>query len=355
MKKKIYKDTVLYLLLIFPIIIIAKYYQFNMLNSNAFGIITRLIRWLHTEIIPSDPSYAFPLQFYRNLKFLPFQTALEWGIFWSLVMNFIFFIIFLRKEKKYTIEEYIFIYASMFILDVFVFNINKDLVQCLIFLIVYFIARKKISKNKKILLSSLTLIIESICFRPYYIFGAATIVISYFVLNKFIDTRKSNNIIKVLFLILILMFTMIYVTQYIKPDSYIELLERRDTLDEDIEAITVIIDWLPGDGYFNYCINYIINLFRICFPVELLKIGAKYIPFFIYQIYLTINMIKTLNNVNKKNIVNISIVLGYWLMLFASESDFGTLVRHQAILLPFYLEIIRNNLMLKKGVKTKYE
>ena len=144
MKKKIYKDTILYLLFIFPIIIIAKYYQFNMLNSNAFGIITRLIKWLHTEIIPSDPAYAFPLQFYRTLKFLPFQTALEWGIFWSIVMNIIFFIIFLNEEEKYTIEEYIFICASMFILDVFVFNINKDLVQCLIFLIVYFIVRSKI-------------------------------------------------------------------------------------------------------------------------------------------------------------------------------------------------------------------
>lgn len=347
MKKKLYKDTVLCLLIIFPIIILAKYYQFNMLNDNAFGIINRLINWLHTDIIPTDSSYAFPLQFYRLISFLPFKTALEWGIFWSIIMNITFFLIFLRTSSKYSLEEYIFIYSSMFILDVFVFNINKDLVQCLIFLIVFFIINTKLSNIKKIFLSVLILFIESLCFRPYYIFGSLTIIITYFVLDKF-NIKGKNKIIKSLSLIILLVFIMIYLSQFIKPTAYTGLIGRRDTLAEDIEAITVITDWIPGNGYFNYCINYVINLFRMAFPFELLKIGLKYIPFFIYQIYLTFNIIKSLRNINSKNIVNISVIIGYWLMLFASESDFGTLVRHQAILLPFYLGMIRDNINIKK-------
>ena len=49
---------------------------------------------------------------------------------------------------------------------------------------------------------------------------------------------------------------MIYLSKYIKPDAYLELIERRDTLAEDIEAVTVITNLLPGEGYIYYCINY---------------------------------------------------------------------------------------------------
>ncbi len=65
-RKPIYRVTFVMLLMIFPIIILGKFYQFNMLNEYAFGIINRILDWLPTDVIPTDNSYAFPLKFYRN-------------------------------------------------------------------------------------------------------------------------------------------------------------------------------------------------------------------------------------------------------------------------------------------------
>lgn len=348
--KPINRVTFIMLLLIFPIIIFGELYQFNILSSNAFGIINRIINWLPTDIIPIDNSYSFPLRFYRLLRFLPFKTPLEWAIFWSIIMNVIFFIIFLKKYKTYTIQEYIFIYASMFILDVFVFNINKDLVQSLILLIIFIITNLKIPDWLKILLAALILVIESIFFRSYYVLGAATTLIVYFILLNFTkyNNKKKNSIVFSSILILICLFSIIFIAQYIAPEAYNQLIGRRDTVVEDLDANTVISDWLPGNGYLNYCINYTINMFRMSFPIELLIKGIKYIPFVIYQIYLTVNIIKGIKNINKKHLSNLSFIIGYWLMMFASESDFGTLVRHQATLLPFYLDMIKDNIYNKE-------
>lgn len=344
------KNTFFGLLLIFPLIIVAEFYQFNILSGYAFGIINRMIGWLHSAFVPLDNSYAFPLFFHRLLKFLPFDTAFEWGIFWAIIMNVIFFIILLRKYKTYTLTEYIFIYASMFILDVFVFNINKDIVQCLIILILYEIALINIKNIYKLFMICVILFLESLFFRSYYILGALTTIIVYIVFNKTI-TNDKKSWLKASILILLLLFLCIYITQFIDSEAYNQLLGRRDTLEEDLDANTIISDMIPGDGYFNYCLNYLINLFRMLFPVELLFKGIKYIPFFVYQIFLTINILKNIKSLNKHNILNLSFVVGYWLMLFASESDFGTLVRHQAILLPFYLDIIRNNINNRKKLK----
>ena len=344
------KNTFFGLLLIFPLIIIAELYQFNVLNGYAFGIINRMIGWLHSTFIPVDNSYAFPLMFHRLLNFLPFDSAFEWGIFWALIMNVIFFIILLKKYRTYTLTEYIFIYASMFILDVFVFNINKDIVQCLIILILYEITLIKIKNIYKVLAVCIILFLESMFFRSYYIFAALTIIIVYFIFNRKLSKDKKSWL-KATVLILLLLFLAIFFAQFIDNEAYNQLLERRDTLAEDLDANTIISDMMPGDGYFNYCLNYIINLFRMLFPIELLFKGIKYIPFFIYQTFLSINILKGIKSLNKTNILNLSFVVGYWLMLFASESDFGTLVRHQAILLPFYLDIIRNNINNRKKLK----
>lgn len=346
-RKPIYIVTFIMLLLMFPIIIFGKYYQFNMLNGYAFGIINRIINWLPTDIIPPDNSYAFPLTFYRLFRFLPFETAFEWAIFWSIIMNIIFFIILLNKYKLYTFGEYIFIYASMFILDVFVFNINKDLVQCLVLLLVFFALNVKCSNILKIIFIIIILGIESIYFRSYYILGAATTIIVFFVLSL-LGKKKKTSVLLSLFIIISMLFTMIYISQYIVPSSYDELISRRDTLAEDLDANTVIVDWIPGDSYSNYCINYTINMIRMSFPIELLLKGIKYIPFVIYQIYLAISIIKGIRHINKKHLANLSFIIGYWLMMFASESDFGTLVRHQAILLPFYIDMIKDNIKYKE-------
>ena len=318
--KTIKKNDLFMLLLIFPLIILAKWYQFNVLNGYAFGIINRIIEWLPTNIIPVDLSYAFPLRIYRLIRFLPLNTALEWAIFWAIVMNVIFFVLLISFKQQYKLEEYIFIYVSMFILDVFVFNINKDLIQCLIVLLIFFIIKKNGNSKVSLFLITIILFLESIFFRTYYILAVATILIVYYVLSSYLN-RKPNKrkTIFAIIIVLLLLFSFIFISQYFNAETYNQLIGRRDTVEEDLDAVTVIADWIPGDGFFN--------------------------------IYLTINILKNIKKLNEQNMLNITFIVGYWLMLFASESDFGTLVRHQAILLPFYLKMIDENIRIKEVKK----
>lgn len=327
--------------------ILAKVYQYTMMKAYSFGIMTRLLNWLYTDIIPIDNSYAFPLKIYRYIRFLGFSTNLEWSIFWTIIMNFIFLVLVINHKDKYSTEEFIFIFASMFILDVFVFNMNKDLIQCLVLLIVYAIMKNKKLKNPvKVCMVALLFIWESICFRPYYILIGGLLVLNYFTLGKIISSRSKITKKKVIFSIiitLIIMFAGIFVMQFVVPDSYNQLVHRRDNLENDIDANTVILDWIKGDNFITYCLNYCINFVRICIPIELVFKGKFYIIFVVYQLYLTWNLIKGIKNIDKKTLCYKAFILAYWMTLVASESDFGTLVRHQSILFMCYLMLVKDN------------
>lgn len=340
--------------LIFAFIIlavIAKIYQYTMMKAYSFGIMNRILGWLYMDNIPGDSSYAFPVKVYRYIRFLGFKTNLEWSIFFAIIMNIVIFSLLIKFKDKYSKQETIFIYASMFILDVFVFNLNKDLVQGIMILIMYgVIKNQKLSNIAKLVIVSSILVYESINFRPYYILIVGLLLLNYFVFYRFTKTEKAITKKKVFVTIvamLLLMFIGISLTKYIQPDSYEQLIHRRDNIERDIDANTIIVDWVKGDSYIVYCINYVINFVRICFPIELILKGKFYIIFVIYQIYLTINLIKGIKGINKDSICYKSFILAYWMTMVASESDFGTLVRHQSILIMFYMMLINDNLKLR--------
>lgn len=351
--KKINAKTFYNLIFAFLILaILAKIYQYTMMKAYSFGIMNRILKYIYSGTISPDPSYAFPVKLYRYIKFLGFQTNLEWSIFFAAIMNIVFFILLIKFKDKYSKQETIFIYASMFILDVFVFNLNKDLIQAIMVLIMYGVIRNnKLNNIAKLIIVFFILFFESVNFRPYYILIAGLLILNYFVFNRFTKTEKAITKKKVaitVVIMLLLMFTGIFLTKYVQPDSYEQLVHRRDNIERDIDANTIITDWIKGDNYIIYCINYIINFARICFPIELIFKGKFYIIFVIYQIYLTINMIKGIKKINKESICYKSFILAYWMTMVASESDFGTLVRHQSILIMFYMMLINDNLKLKE-------
>ena len=340
--------------------ILAKIYQYTFMKAYSFGIMSKILGWLNTTYIPKDNSYAFPLKIYRHINFFGFSTNLEWSIFWCVLMNVVFLILLLKYRSQYCRKELIFIYASMFILDVFVFNMNKDLIQLIIVLIIYGIINcSKLKNSIKIIMVSRILLYESIVFRPYYILIAGLMILCYFVLKKMLakekNDGKNNKVILIIVILMISMFVGIFCTKFIFPDSYNQLIHRRDNLENDIDANTLITNWITGDSFEIYCLNYCINFIRICFPIELLLKGPFYIFFVIYQLFLTRNILIGIKHMDKRILCCMSFVLAYWLTLVASESDFGTLVRHQSILFMFYMMIVRNNINIKVGRKLKNE
>lgn len=343
MQKKIYKNTFYLLLLIFPVAFFAKIYEYNFMDDNAFVIIRYILNGVYNNILTGDKSFDFPILIFSFFKFLPIgNNIINWGIFNAIIMNIVCFIILLRNEK-YTIVEYIFLYFTIFILNFTVFDINKDIVQFIVVLFIYMIfSLKKLNNKLKVIFCFTILLLESLVFREYYILTAGLFILIYIMLLGLIkQSNKQSTIAKIIFIFLFF-FLAVYIMKYISYESYNQLINRRASL-EYIEANTLIKNLIPGTSYGTFCINYIINLFRCMFPIELIGMGIKYIIFAIYQFYISANIIKSIKKINHLNLLWVAFILAYSMTLAASESDFGTFVRHQSVLIFFYAFLFRKN------------
>jgi len=83
--------------------------------------------------------------------------------------------------------------------------------------------------------------------------------------------------------------------------------------------------------------NYFINLVRVLFPIELIFKGVKYIPFILYQIYITISLIKKVSKIRNSEYTNrdtllLAIFIAYLLVASLYEPDFGSFIRHESTL-----------------------
>lgn len=342
-KKMINKNTFYALLMIFPIAALAKFYQYKFTGGNNFGIMGYMLYALYNGSTIELKAYSFPLKIYSLFKFLGFQTNLAWSIFYTVIFNIIIFFLLL-KYKHYSLKEYIFIYASMFILSWTVLNMNKDLIQLIFLIIVYIICSSKLSNFWKMLLSASVFAIEALVFREYYVLVAGLLVIVYFILSKTINNTTKKHFLSSMIIIFILFFVGIFCTKFIFPSSYDELVNRREHLGQlDEEVTTIIADVIEGNSYPIFIVNYLINFVRICIPIELIGYGIKYFVFFIYQLMITFSLFKSMKTINKNNLIYVSVILAYTIMMAASESDFGTLTRHQSVLLMFYIGMFKNS------------
>lgn len=340
MNKKVNKNTFFLLLLIFVVSAIGKIYQYTMSEAFGFGIMNYIRNGIINNKLVGQKAYDFPIKIFSVFKFLGFTTNLEWSIFFTLLFTPIMFFLLL-KFKKYSLKQYIYIYFSMFVLSWTVFNANKDLIQLIFLLLIYGLFQTKLSNNKKILISAFIFFIESLVFREYYIIEAGLILICYYFLSKQIKNEKKLGIIKSVIPIFVIFFIGVYLCRFISYSSFDELINRRESL-EDITGVTTIIkNVFSGNSTIFFIPNYIINFVRICLPIEIIKFGPKYIIFFIYQVFNISLLQQSIKKLNIKNITYVTLVLSYLIMLVASESDFGTLARHQSVLLMYYINLMK--------------
>lgn len=342
--KKIYTKTFSILLMfIFIIAVISKFYEYNFMEENAFSIITYIMNGINNGVLTGDKSFDFPIMILSFLKIFNFSSIQQSGMICAIIMNIICFLILLCANEKYSFKEYIFIFSTMFILNFTVFDLNKDIIQfCFVLLIYGIISTRKLKNISKIIFIMIILLFEVIFFRSYYILLVGLFPLAYILLKGLANKNTKKRVFLKTVLLFMFFFISIYVMQFISNDSYLELVNRRNRL-EVIEANTIIRNVLQGSGYLIFCLNYLVNLIRCLFPIEICLKGIKYIIFALYQIYISLNIIKAVKNINSKTILVVSFILSYCMTMAASESDFGTFVRHQSVLLFYYVYIIKNN------------
>ena len=359
MNFKFYKKTFYNLLLIFVIGILAKIIQYNILPAKYFYDSKKILNMTLSEL-SADKAYEFTADFFKCINIFHFDSLLQWSIFIAIIGNIMIFVILL-KDKEYTNIQYLFIYASIALLNIYVFNISKDIIQFLIFSFIYIILeKKKTSDTKKIVLITIMLLIEALFFRVYYAVMAMLFITIVFMYNKFIKRKlmEKRSVIKLISIILIAFFIEIMIVGIISKENYDSLLNARFSTNifrtDDLDAATIIIDPLGYNSNVGIFIgNYIINAIRMMIPIELATKGIKYVAFIIYQLAILYIVIKSLKNISSKNYLYIAVYLAYFMVSVLFEPDFGSWVRHESTIFLILMGLIESTQFTCRNCTTK--
>lgn len=338
-KNKFYKRDVYFLLMIFPLTMICKIIQ-NLFLSGLTSTDSNYILYLMKNNVEKEgTAFYVTATIFSKLNIFNFSTLTEWACFLAVIFSIVFFVLLLRY-KKIIFEEIVFIYISLILLNLYTFNLSKDIIQFTIFIIVFFIASSENIKDKiKITLIFIVFIFEAMFFRSYYVLIAYGFLLSVYILKKCLK-NKTTNIKKIIVFAFLLFLIPIGISKSLIPNEYNKLVNVRDEITSVLKANTEINNIFPRNDFLGFVINYILNGIRILLPFELIIKNVKYLPFVIYQLYITIFiLIKQIKNLKQENILYLAIIIGYFLGSIVYEPDFGSVVRHEITLILFFVAL----------------
>lgn len=334
---KINKKVAILIISILLETIFVKLFQYVILPKKYFYDSNKILKLTNGIPIATDKTYTFTANFFKTINIFKFTLLSQWSYAISFV-SILLIILILVRNKKMSNKNFIFIIASVGLLNIYVFNISKDFIQFLIFYIIFLIINNKKNSNLKSLIwTCIILLIEAIYFRIYYAIMAMIIITIYWIYTKWIKEIHVNKktVIKIISLALILFFAEIFIVQLVSYENYNSIMNARYsvniTRETSTDAVTVINDLLgKNKNFIIFILNYIINLIRMLFPIELIIKGLKYIPFIVYQLFITYTILKSSSKLNDKNIMWLITVISYIMVSVIFEPDFGSFIRHES-------------------------
>ncbi len=337
------------LLLMFVVMIIAKLLTL-MLPMKYFYDNRRILRMAIGDrwVEAWGGTYVVAANFFKSINIFHFTTVNQWSYFLGLVLTLLVFFMLLRLPEPDMIQS-IFFLACIGLLNIYVFNIGKDSIQFLFFLGVYVVLLLPIDiPFVKIGIAATILYFESRVFRSYYVLIAALVIAIYCILLFFRSRYKMKPAIKIVSTIVtmyLLVCVMMVATSVVLPGEYQQIMGIRDYSlagrEDDVDSVTIIKNWVGGDNSTNlplFLLNYLINAVRMMIPFELAVKGVQYIPFFCFQVAVTVYLAHLFGKIgeidDEKQFLAIAIFLGYVLASVLFEPDFGSWVRHEAATFP---------------------
>ena len=359
LENKYYDNKMMLLILIMPLTLFSKWFQFAVLPGKYFWDSQRMLSMLNGDNgMPAwEGSYRVTVDFFDAINIFNFTTLEEFAYALAFIFSFALIFMFSRLPNL-TFIQTVYYFATVGLLNIYIFNLSKDIIQFGIFFMMYVvILQNKLPNILKLIIVFLLFFWESTFFRSYYIIMGALFVAIYFLLNCIIKrfrVRKIGHVLLVFFMMIGTLLVLVFLTQFIMPEEYNELIYvRNSNLNEG--AVSQIENIIPIDGTFvNFSINYVINAIRMMFPIELIRAGVFYLPFFLFQaftLYYLVCSIRDLNNkITQQKILAISIFVAYLLTSFIFEPDFGSFVRHEAATFPI-LHLLVFNSVTQRGEK----
>ena len=349
------------LLCVLPVFIIAKLMVAFVLPPKYFYDNNRILSMTNTTLgLPTsdvqewEGSYRVASNLFAQLDFARLDTMLDWSICLGIIFTMLLAVMVMQADSPDLLQS-LFILATVGLLNIYIFTIGKDIIQFAFFLAVYVVLMLPLDNPViKLLLSAAILYYESTFFRQYYILIAALIIVVYAVLTFCRQRNEKLSLISLVEIVAIL-FCVIYVmmiaASVIMPGEYNQMIGLRagysTSFGDSSDSVTQIKNWIPGGGLPIFMVNYIINGFRMMFPVELALRGAYYLPFFAFQLMVTFymfNLMRQISSINEPVLfLALCIFVGYALASFIFEPDFGSWTRHESATFPVLHLLVLNH------------
>lgn len=308
-------------------------------------------------------SYVVAANFFRAINIFGFTSISQWSWFLGMLLTLVVFFMVLRLPELDMVQT-IFLLACVGLLNIYVFNIGKDAIQFLFFMAVYLVLLMPIKSSAvKIVCAAIILYFESKVFRSYYVLIAALVLAIYCILAVFRRNHRLPPAVKIIITTVtmyLLVCVMMVVASVAMHSEYEQIMGIRDyslsSREGDVDSVTIIKNWVGGDNSTNlplFLLNYLINAVRMMIPFELAVKGIQYLPFFCFQVAVTIYLAHLFGKLDEiedeTQFLAISIFLGYVLASALFEPDFGSWVRHEAATFPvLHLLVFSRNQQLSQ-------
>ena len=235
---------------------------------------------------------------FRAINFFNCIFIDEWEIYISIIYNIIALLIirdFYKRTPQAGIKENIFVYLGFAILNIFCFCLSKEPYQMLFFILMAFAIIKGKTYQQKSIFLGVALFLTVLFSRKYY----GLVLLYYFflqyIVRNFFDNinyqtknGKQKLISNIFFTSIIIGISYFFLLSYLATSDEGTYTEMIDANYRDMNRASVadseIVPIFPKGNRVFATFDYVIKIFRLMFPYELLIKGRiKYIFFIVFQ------------------------------------------------------------------------
>ncbi len=341
---------------IVPLSIFLKWVQYDLLPAKYFfdsRYILALMRFPGLYFIKGS-AYNNTALLFQTLNVFGISSLLGWSILIAATADLFLFPFFLKLDIS-NIKDVAAAFCVLGILNIYVFNLSKEIVQFVVFAAIWCLLQKeKLPYRWSVGLCMALLYAESVLYRSYYLLTAFFVMILSVVFPRLLKGRRAvrrRRIVLLLFVVFLVLWISLAICQVWMPVEYRNLMQvrRRLTVHREGRATsqTLILDLLTDNGdHILFLLNYCINGLRMLFPMELLFRGPYYWPFVFFQVLCTTMLIHDLlyyRWLERKQQLALCVMCAYLLTAFFFEPDFGSFIRHEAATAPVLMPLLLFN------------
>ncbi len=276
--------------------------------------------------------------FYK-INIFRLSNYVDWEIYVSVLANLIVLLVLTQLKQVLRIYQWLMVIMTVAILNIFSFCLSKDPIQMCYFILIFLVLINKWDYKYKCVGIYACILFSCMTFRTYYIlvlmFMIAAQIGCSWILKRFYGIGKRTLV----FILGITLFCFLFLSwaYTFSPENYQGIYDARVNTRSIELANTGITNWLPTDTVFMFTLNWITVVLRLLLPLELIPMGPKYWLFVIYQLIVTIFVLRALKNLkHNSKTVNLAlyVYLGFLLGSAMFEPDFGSWVRHESVCFP---------------------